>query len=264
MKRRICMAQIGFVADIRAHIDRLKDIIVRHRDADLIVFPELILHGHPSIETPEGTLYRQVKKFYKRIAGDSDDLYRFVATVGARVIIGELRGVPGSFSNVATYIDGTTVEHYAKTHIHWTENFLPGRRLRVFQTPMGKVGVTICFDGAFAEVWRVLALQGAAVIVNISATPRSFSHDYILRRLKGAAISNQVYVVYVNRPDKIFSGHSVVIDPRGEIVLDAGDGEQIVEAEIDLASVAAWREEEQIYGHRRPLLYRDILKRPVM
>lgn len=261
MKHQVCIAQIGFEEDIKKHIRKIKDIISDNRRADLIVFPELILHGHPSLEIPEGLLYRRIKHFYRLIADDSDDLYRFVKSVGARIIIGELKGGPGRFYNVATYIDENTTDSYAKTHVHWTENFLPGKELKIFSSSLGKLGIMICFDGAFSEVWRILSLKGAQIIINISATPKSFSLDYIWRRLQGAALGNQVFIIYVNRPDKIFSGHSAIISPRGETILDVGEGENVVTHEIDLDEVRKWREEEQIFLNRKPLLYRDIWKR---
>jgi beta-ureidopropionase len=256
MKVRLCIAQINYLKDdTERHIDRIQGIITDNRDADLIVFPELILHGHPSAERPEGFLYRKLKAHHASV---SAGMYDFVRRSGARVIMGEVRRQREKYFNMATYMDGDTVERYAKTHVHWTENFVPGRCLKLFDTPLGKIGVTICFDAAFPEVWRVLALRGAAIIVNISAVPKSFPPRYMLRRLQGAAINNQVFVVFANRPGDYFSGHSAVFDPRGEIVAQAGEEEVVIRAEIDLGEMRRWREEELIYPNRRPLLYRDI------
>ena len=255
----ICLVQINYNSDsIQNHLARIKDIIQAHRDADLIVFPELILHGHPSYEKPEGFLYRKLKAHYGPV---SEDLYCFVREVGARVIIGELKRRGEKYYNLATYIDRNTVQSYAKTHVHWTENFAPGRELKVFETPMGKVGVNICFDSAFSEVWRDLALQEAEIVVNISAVPSNFPAEFMWRRLQGAALFNQIYVVYANRPGGWFSGYSAVFDPRGRPLVNAGTGEAIIETEINLAEVPDWRAEEAIFPHRRPLLYRRLTRR---
>lgn len=258
MKRTICVAQIGFREDVGSNIDTIKEIIDENRAADLIVFPELILHGHPSIERPEGLLERRVRKFYRSIADDSEDLYQFVRARDAAVVIGELKGGPSSYHNVATYIDREHIVHYAKTHVHWTENFVPGRDFEVFDSSVGMLGMLICYDGAFSEPWRVLALRGARVVVNISATPRSFPDRYVRRRLQGAAISNQLFVVYANRPGSYFSGRSSVIDPRGEVLVEAREEECVLICEIDLDEVERWRNEERVFIDRRPLLYRDI------
>ena len=165
------------------------------------------------------------------------------------------------YYNAATYIDENTTQGYTKTHVHWTENFVPGRELKVFDSPFGKIGITICFDAAFSEVWRVLSLKGSDLIVNIAAVPRTFPVDYMWRRLVGAAIYNQVFVVYANRPGPLFSGHSAIIDPKGDMLFSSGSQESIIEADINLNEVQRWRTEEQLYPNRRPLLYREIVSR---
>jgi len=258
-KAKICIAQINYNSGhIEKHVERIKDIIRDHASYDLIVFPELILHGHPSFERPEGFLYRKMKLMYSAI---SKDLYRFVMDLNARVIIGELKRWGERYYNMASYIDTNGVQSYTKTHVHWTENFVPGRELKVFDSPLGKIGITICFDAAFSEVWRVLSLKGTDVIVNISAVPVAFPVEYMWRRFAGAAIYNQVFIVYANRPAAAFSGHSAVFNPKGEVLASAGADEDIIETEVDIHEVRQWRMEEAIYPNRRPLLYREIVNR---
>jgi predicted amidohydrolase len=253
---RLC--QVGYeAASIRHHVAKIKKLVSEHREADLIVFPELCLHGHPSVEKPEGFLFRRMKALY---GGVSADLYRFVREVGARVIIGEMKRKGDLLYNVATYVDPRVTQHYVKTHVHWTEHFTPGRSLRVFDAPFGPVGVNICFDAAFPEVWRCVALLGPEVIVNVSAVPQGFPGRYVHRRMAGAALDNQVFVVYANRPGPRFSGGSAVFDPRGEAVAACGEREEVLAVSVDLDAVRAWREEEQIYTHRRPQLYRQVVR----
>ncbi len=258
-KMRVCIAQINYhSANIQKHVKRIKDIITKYSDRDLIVFPELLLHGHPSFEKPEGFLYRKMKVMYSAI---SKDIYHFVKELDTSVIIGELKRWGEKYYNIATYITKEAVQSYTKTHVHWTENFVPGKRLQVFDSPFGKIGMTICFDAAFSETWRVLSLKGADLIVNISAVPSSFPVNYMWRRFAGAAINNQVFVLYANRPGHYFSGHSAVFDPRGEVLVSAGPNEAVIEADIDMEEVRKWRMEESIFPNRRPLLYREIVDR---
>lgn len=259
---RICVAQIGYIAEsIEAHIQRIKDIIRYYHAADLIVFPELILHGHPSVAHPEGLLHRRVKAFYR--GGSRDlDLYRFVRQMNARVVIGDLRQRGDRFYNLAIYVDGEGMQSYVKTHVHWTENFVPGKDINVFDTPLGRIGASICFDAAFPEVMRVQALQGARILVNIAAVPAHFPPKYMWRRFQAHALNNQAFMIYCNRPGEKFSGYSAVFDPKGDVVASAEEGEEIFEAEIDLSEVDAWREQEQIYANLRPFLYRRITRAP--
>lgn len=257
---KICIAQINYNSlSIQRHIERVKNIINNYQSSDLIVFPELILHGHPSVEKPEGYLYRKMQVVNRYM---SEELYQFVRNAKARVIIGELQHRGEEYYNKATYIDNDTIQSYTKTHVHWTENFVPGKKLKVFNSPFGKIGIMICFDAAFSEVWRVLSLKGAHLIVNISAVPKAFPVDYMRRRLMGAAMFNQVFVAYANRPGPFFSGCSAVFNPQGESLISAGHEEAIIETNIDLDEAQRWRRQEQIYMNRRPLLYREIVKRP--
>ncbi len=257
--KKICIAQINYDSEnIQGHFDRIGNILKKYRSYDLIVFPELILQGHPSFEKPEGFLYRRMKVVYSAL---SRDFYEMVKALNARVIVGELKRWGDRYYNLATYVDSNVVDSYTKTHVHWTENFVPGRELKVFDTALGRIGITICFDAAFSEVWRVLALKGADIIVNISAVPKTFPVAYMWRRMTGAAIENQVYVVYANRPGAYFSGHSAVFSPKGDIVATAGPDEEIIEVELDLDEIQEWRTEEAISPTRRPLLYRDIINR---
>lgn len=255
---RLCIAQINYdTQEPSRHVARIKRIIREHREADLLVFPELMLHGHPSPQRPEGFLHRRMLATHRQISQEIRDLVR---QLGARVIIGELKRRGLEYLNLATYLDARGAQSYAKTHVHWTENFVPGRRLMAFDTPLGPLGINICFDAAFSEVWRVLALMGAQVMVNISAVPISFPVAYMWRRLGGAALNNQAFVIYANRPGPYFAGHSAVFDPKGEVVASLGDQEGILEVEIDLREVALWRAQEEVLPRRRPQLYRDIAR----
>ncbi len=256
---KICIAQMNYDSrNIDAHVEKIKSIIKAYRAYDLIVFPELILHGHPSFEKPEGFLYRRMRVVYRSV---SEKIYQFIRENQAHVILGELKRWGDRYYNVATYVDPSVTDSYTKTHVHWTENFTPGKQLKVFDTGKGKIGITICFDAAFSEVWRTLALKGADFIVNISAVPSHFPVDIVWRRLAGAAVFNQLFVIYANRPGEYFSGHSAIFNPRGEIVCHAGKNSCIIEADIDLNEASRWRGEEVIFPNRRPLLYREISNR---
>jgi len=255
----ITLAQINFDPDdVEGHIERIKDIISQNAGSNLIVFPELILHGHPSQLRPEGFLYRQIKC---HLADASQQIYSHVKACRARVVLGELKREGDIFSNLATYVDEKGPRSYAKTHVHWTENFRPGGRLKVFATPLGRLGLNICYDSAFSEVWRVLALEGAELVVNISAVPAHFPVAYMRRRMQGAAAFNQYHVVYVNRPGPVFAGGSAVYDPHGDELLALGGGEEVVSLEIEPTAAQSWRQDEIIFANRRPLLYRRISNR---
>lgn len=91
MPIHICIAQINYHSQsLQRHVCRLRQVIENYRHADLIVFPELILQGHPSLERPQGYLHRKMKTVFDSI---SEDLDRFIRETDDLFCIGpSLRG----------------------------------------------------------------------------------------------------------------------------------------------------------------------------
>ncbi|MEM7603581.1 MAG: nitrilase-related carbon-nitrogen hydrolase, partial [Verrucomicrobiota bacterium] len=104
----------------------------------------------------------------------------------------------------------------------------------------------ICYDLRFPELFRRATAGGAELIVVIASWP-TVRMEHWLTLLKARAIENLAYVVGVNRcgsdPNVDYPGRSVVIDPFGEILADAGGEDGLVGVEIDLARVRDWRAE---------------------
>lgn len=122
----------------------------------------------------------------------------------------------------------------------------PGTCAGVTQTPLGKVGHTICYDLRFGGLYRQLAQAGAEVL----AVPAAFlqttgqAHWHVLNRAR--AIENGAFVVAPGAVGAVpgggqLYGHSLVVDPWGAVLADAGDAPGVVLAEIDLAKVAETR-----------------------
>lgn len=112
----------------------------------------------------------------------------------------------------------------------------------------------VCFDLGFPEAARVLALNGAELIVAPSAVPLNFK-EINRRRVVARAMDNQLFVLYCNYSGEVSGGGSLVVDPSGEIILEAGNEPGVYVQSIDLRQVAYWRNYERIYEHRRPDLY---------
>ena len=127
---------------------------------------------------------------------------------------------------------GELVAAYDKTHLfsfaHEDDVFTAGDKISVVELDGVKCGLAICYDLRFPEFIRKIALTGAEIIFIPAA--------WILKRLmprqiltKARAIENQIFVVFANS-----SGISEVVNPRGEVVVESGRGEEILTAEIDL------------------------------
>ncbi len=133
----------------------------------------------------------------------------------------------------------------------------------MFDTAYCKLGVYICYDRHFPEGWRALALNGAEYIVNPSATVAGLSQYLWKLEQPAAAVANGVFIGATNRPGieqpweiGRFYGSSYVVDPRGEILVEASEAaDQLVVAEMEMETVREVRNTWQFFRDRRPETY---------
>src|SRR5437762_7616202 len=171
----------------------------RKKNVDLLIFPELHLTGY--------TMRDEVSHLAESIPGPSTRKVETLAREhGVHVVFGmpEESEVKGVIHNTAVFVGPKgLVGGYRKIHLPTHSVFeerryyRPGNEAPVFDTPLGKIGLTICYDLYFPELTRLEALGGAELIVCISASPglrRRFSEGFCLSR----AMQNAVYLAYVN------------------------------------------------------------------
>ena len=180
--------------------------------------------------------------------------------------------LPGVYYNTAAVIDadGSYLGKYRKTHIpqvsgFWEKFFFkPGAsNWPVFNTAYGKVGVYICYDRHFPEGWRALALRGAEIIFNPSATVAGLSEYLWKLEQPASAAANGVFIGAINRvgieePWSIgeFYGQSYFVNPRGDIeAIASKEKDELLIHEIDLAMVREARDGWQFLRDRRPETY---------
>ena len=173
------------------------------------------------------------------------------------------------YYNSAAVIDagGELLGVYRKTHIPLNTIFYekfyfkPGNLgYPVFDTRFGKIGVYICHDRHYPEGARALALNGAEILLVPSATPESsLSVRVWEKELAAHAIFNEYFVAGLNRVGRehnhVYYGRSVIIDPVGDILAQAGRGEEILLADCDLDVITERRRAWQFYRDRRPDTY---------
>ena len=118
-----------------------------------------------------------------------------------------------------------------------------------------KVSPFICYDLRFPELFRSAVRSGAQLFTVIANWPVTRIHHWVTL-LQARAIENQAYVAGVNRcgadPKYKYNGRSIIVDPHGSILADAGDGERVISAEIDPAVVTNWRAEFPALRDMRP------------
>jgi predicted amidohydrolase len=115
---------------------------------------------------------------------------------------------------------------------------------------------------AFAEAGRIHGIKGTELLFALSAIPRHFHWKYPHRRMIGAAIYNQYYVIAANlgyTRKAPMGGYSGIYSPEGDVVTQiSGTDFGYISAKIDPRQVGLWREKEKINPYRRPHLYQAI------
>lgn len=186
------------------------------------------------------------------------------------------------FFNTSTVFgpDGEMIGTYRKTHIPHDPGFFEqdyfekgDTGVRVFETPLGKIAVLICYDQWFPEFARIAALKGAEILFYPTAIgdpklppidaaiPEDF--ETMWRSVQvGHAAANNVYVAAINRVGTegktTFWGGSFVASPTAALLAKADDSEQIVYADCDLSYVKKVQDSWRLLLERRTEMYGDL------
>jgi predicted amidohydrolase len=178
------------------------------------------------------------------------------------------------FSNTSIHFgpDGSTRALYRKIHMFDVEvdgtvyaesEHEEGGREIVVSSLAGdvKLGMSVCYDLRFPELYRVLAVRGALVIVVPSAFTLATTRDHWEVLVRARAIENQCFLVAANQigehPGGYRSGgRSMIVDPWGLVLARAADAETVVVADLDLEALGAMRRRLPALANRRPDVYR--------
>jgi beta-ureidopropionase len=251
------------------------EMAVRQHRAELVVFPETVTTGFsPDLSAEE--LWDLVDAIPGSV---TTPIARAARDLGVHVVLPTYERGPqrGTVFNSAALIDpgGEIVGLYRKTHLFPSERLsgggwsTPGRQAPVFETELGVIGTMICYDGDFPELARVLAIQGAEIVVRPSALLRSFEIWDVTNRAR--AYDNHVYVVATNAvgpdaADNYYFGHSMIVSPIAQKLAQARGTEEIIAVELDpdpIKYVTYGARSPMIFDHledRNLEVYADILK----
>ena len=167
--------------------------------------------------------------------------------------------------------DGALVAAYRKIHMfdvevggvsyRESEHEEAGEEVVLAELDGLEVGLSVCYDLRFPELYRILALRGARLLTVPAAFTRETGRDHWEVLLRARAIENQAFVLAPNQigaapPHYQSFGRSMIVDPWGVVLAVAPDRECFVAADLDLASLETIRERIPALRHRRPDAYR--------
>lgn len=280
MKHKAAVVQMVSGADVHANLRSAAQLIAQARDdgAELILLPEnfAVLDGGPLSQFAEregdsaallqGFLQEQARSTGAWLIAGSMPLSTRPARVGE-----SQEAVSGGRVRPACMVydpQGQLVARYDKMHLfdvqvedrqaQYSESrsFEPGDDPVCVQTPLGCIGLSICYDLRFPELYRRLLEQGAQLLTVPSAFTKVTGEAHWEVLLRARAIENQCYVLAANQggvhnATRETWGHSMIVDPWGRTLACVESGPGVAVAELDLESLAALRARMPIQSHRR-------------
>lgn len=257
-----CMEQVGRLV-----------VHARERGAALVVLPESALGGY--LYEPHVAGAPAPCGSPPALRRDGNELAHIARLAGDVVVcIGYTEDAPGGpYSSAACVTGDGLLGHHRKVHLPPGERavFGAGGGFAAFDTPIGRIGMLVCYDKTFPEAARQLALDGAGLIASLAAWPvcrvdpaswtrrdTQVRHFNLLDQAR--ALENQVVWVSSNQVGRFgrlrFPGHAKVVDPRGRVLATTGGRAGTALARVDtLSIVAAARNRLSYLDDRRPLAY---------
>ncbi len=242
------------------------------RGATMVVLPEMFNCPYDNDKFVEYAENRRTSKSLMAIsrAADENNVY---------VVAGSIPEEDGGNIYNSSFIfddNGDVLDVHRKIHLFdvdvsdginfkESDTITPGEKITVIDTPIMKFGVAICFDLRFPELFRLMAMEGAKLVVVPGAFNMTTGPAHWETTLKTRAIDNQIYMAAVS-PAKndelsyVAYGHSMVVDPWGDVVETAKEEETIVYATINEDLVNKIREELPLLKNRREDIYELIKK----
>jgi len=229
-KIKLALCQISSVRENKTeNLQKIEKVTLeaKRQGADLAIFPEMCLTGY--------VLLDQVYDLAETIPGPTTEKVTSLAKkTGMHIIFGmpELsEKTQATVYNTAVFVGpkgliGKYRKMYLPTHSVFEEKryFRSGYESAAFQTSLGNIGLTICYDVFFPEVFRLTRLQGAQLIVCISASP-AVRRNYFEILTSARALENTAFLAYVNlagiEDGLQFWGGSRLVCPTGDVVAKA-------------------------------------------
>ena len=267
MTFKIALAQVSASDDKGENLKRGIGYVseAADRGASLLVLPELFMAYVPLDTLPVETVRVAEEvhgEFVRSLAREARKRRIYVA-----VGILEKSKKKDKVHNTIVMIgpDGSVVSTHRKLQLFdsfgYKESslFEPAKDIEgAFKTGLAKVGLMTCYELRFPEISRILALQGAELLIVPSAwVAGRMKEDHLRVFARARALENTVFLAVASQTGRVFTGRSVVVDPFGVVVCDAGEEETIITADVDLDRIRRVREKLPSLDHIRTDVYRQ-------
>lgn len=270
---RVAVVQMNSRHDKDANLTKAERMIDKAAEcgARLVALPEYVSFLGPNEDHAS---------IAESIPGPASDRFAAKARQHGIYVLGgsihETSGDPAKFYNTSVLFGpmGDILARYRKIHLfdidisdnvsaNESATILPGNDIATAEIDGHRAGLSICYDLRFPELYRMLALAGAEMLLVPAAFTMFTGKDHWIVLLRARAIENQAYVIASGQigkhqpNDSTCYGHSVIIDPWGTVIVQAPDTEGIVVADLDFEYLNKLRQQLPSLANRRPAAYRD-------
>ncbi len=263
---RLALAQYALGPDMHSNLAKALGLmqVAANRGAQMIFFPELCLS--PFFPQFAG---RDASRYVLRIDDESIQQFQsscrrlklaaspnvYLEEDGRRFDASLMIGANGEIHGVSKMV------HIAQVPCFYEQDYYTpsDTGFRVYDTPLGRMGIVVCFDRHYPESTRTCVLRGAELIIIPTANTMNEPRDLFECELRTAALQNGVYIAMCNRVgregDVVFCGESMVVDPDGNVLAKSAESEDLLIVEVDFARVEQARRRRPYLSLRRPDCY---------
>ena len=253
---KVLIVQLETIAgDIDKNIQKVKNMLKesKYSSADLIILPELWTTGWDCSvfnKVSEEIYSSKTYKFLKETAVKYNS-----NVIGGSAV---LRKKNGKDRNTCLIFNrkGDMLASYDKYHLFSHRGQSEGSYLEegdyalLVNTDIGKIGISVCYDIRFPEMFRLYAFNGADLMINMAAWPKAYTDEYVTLS-RARAVENQTFFITCCLTGKInesfnFSGNSQVFDYKGRIIAKLDEEEKVLYAETDPDEMKQYRKQMPI------------------
>jgi deaminated glutathione amidase len=262
---KVAVAQVESSTDKEANLRKAVELIddAKRKGAELIAFPEFLMAFSPASQSAE-----ELARIAESAEGPFISTLRDAARTAAVAVVAtiyEVSTTPNRVFDTSIWIDqgGTVAAVYRKLHLYdafgfkESDKFHPGTAIApLVHSGECRLGMMICYDLRFPEMARMLALEGANVLVAPSGWVQGdLKVDHWQTMIKARALENGAYVIAPDQVGNIYIGHSMIVDPLGRTQIDLGEQEGLEIVELDLSLVKETRDKLPLLKNRRTDVY---------
>ena len=273
-KIKLALCQMNVIDDKKANLEKAASMICEgiENNADFIVLPEMFNCPYSN------------DKFIEYCEEENDsptlnEISELAKENGVYILAGSIPEKENDKLYNTSYLfgrDGKIMAKHRKMHLFdidvkdkiafkESDVLTAGDEFSLADTEFGKIGIGICYDVRFVELARIMAEKGAQILFYPGAFNMTTGPAHWELLFRSRALDNQVFCVGVapalNKDASYHSyGHSIVANPWGEVITQAGENEELIFCEIDLSEIKKVREEIPVLKNKRNDLYEVIEK----